>query len=131
MRGRAQSLGHRLELGRMDGAEAQGDAGLLREAALELLENACRHGDTIAPIVISVDSTAGRVALVVSSSGPAVTLEPIEADGDGSGLGIAIVQWIAAAHGGELEYTHFEGSNRFALVLRSPKGAVTITGNGR
>src|SRR6185295_4846953 len=123
MRGRARALGHHLALGTMDGAEAYGDAGLLREAALELLENACRHGDTSAPIEISVDSTPGRAALTVVSAGPSVTLEPADPDSDSSGLGIAIVQWIAQAHGGTLEYTRLEERNRFTVVLRSANGS--------
>jgi signal transduction histidine kinase len=118
MRGRAQSLGHRLELGQMDGAEVMGDAALLREAVLELLENACRHGETGAPIVIQVQSAPDSAALRVESPGPPVETDASASDQNGEGLGIAIVQWIAAAHGGTLEYARASDANRFSLVLR-------------
>ncbi len=44
MRGRAQALGCRLELTQVDPVVVTGSEPLLREALIELLENACRHG---------------------------------------------------------------------------------------
>ncbi len=118
MRGRAQALGHRLELGQVDGLEVRGDEGLLREAALELLENACRHGLPATPIRMVVRRRGADALLEVLSDGPEGT-----PTSDGSGLGLAIVRWIAGAHGGALE-TGWEGRRRrFAVVLPATAGA--------
>ena len=45
-RARAKALGQHLELDEITDCELTGDEALLREALLELLENACRHGET-------------------------------------------------------------------------------------
>ncbi len=111
MRGRAQAIGHHLELGEMDGVEVLGDEGLLREAALELLENACRHASTDAPIRVMVRSSENEARLEVVSTGDAVAPE------EGVGQGLAIVRWIANAHGGSLQYTHQGRTNLFSLSV--------------
>jgi signal transduction histidine kinase len=115
MRGRAQGLGHRLELGEMAGIEVLGDEGLLREAVLELLENACRHGSARAPIVLAVRRERGEALLEVSSAGsPGLTASEEEG---GERLGLAIVRWIATAHGGTLLHSHDGSTNRFGVAL--------------
>ncbi len=115
MRGRAQALGHRLELGAMTGIEIMGDEGLLREAALELLENACRHGSAEAPIVITVRRDADSATLEVASAGPAAA-DRTDERGDAR-LGLTIVRWIAKAHGGSLGTIHHEGRNLYAISI--------------
>lgn len=111
MRGRAQSLKRQLALGTMDGVEVSGEEGLLREAALELLENACRHA---APgeIVIAVRQEGSLGALDVSSVGPTL----VDAGG-GDGLGLSIIEWIATSHGGTFKHTHLDGRNHYTLRI--------------
>lgn len=121
MRGRAQAAGHRLELIQMEEAEVLGDGGLLREAALELLENACRHGTTEAPIGLAVRRTTSGVTLEVQSMGPATG--PAPTDGSGDRLGLAIVRWIATAHGGTLSVERSGEVNVFAITLPATAGA--------
>lgn len=121
MRGRAQMLGHRLELGEMVGAEVMGDAGLLREAALELLENACRHGSVESPIVVAVRQAGDTATLEVASAGGTV-MERTEDRAD-SGLGLTIVQWIASAHEGSLSVTHHGGTNRYGMSIPLTTGS--------
>jgi signal transduction histidine kinase len=111
MRGRAQAVGHHLELGEMAGVEVLGDEGLLREAALELLENACRHGRTGAPIRVMVRSNGAEARLEVANSGARVD------SGEGAGLGLAIVRWIATAHGGSLQYAYQGQTHLFSLTM--------------
>lgn len=115
MRGRAQALGHRLELGEMAGIEVMGDEGLLREAALELLENACRHGSSEAPIVIAVRQEGSQALLEVASAGPVSDAVPEVTSAEQ--LGLAIVRWIASAHGGTLRHVHDGEANIFRVVL--------------
>jgi signal transduction histidine kinase len=111
MRGRAKALNRQLALGTMEGVEVLGEEGLLREAALELLENACRHA---APgeIVISVWQDGRIGALEVRSAGPS-----IDRARTGEGLGLSIIEWIAISHGGELELTHDHGTNQYTLKI--------------
>jgi signal transduction histidine kinase len=72
MRGRAAALGRRLELGAMDPAEIRGNEPLVREAVLELLENACRHGNAERPIRVSTRNGGAMACIEVTSSGDQV-----------------------------------------------------------
>lgn len=108
MRGRAMALGRSLAIGQAEPIIVRGNAPLLQEAMLELLENACRHGTSDEPVTASCTLVDGRVAIDVTSGGR----EFSAATGDGvgmhsrsdnrasSGLGIAIVRWVAESHGG-------------------------------
>jgi signal transduction histidine kinase len=120
MRGRAQALGHRLELGEMTGVEVMGDEGLLREATLELLENACRYGSREAPIVIAVRRGADGATIEVASAGDTV---PDPADDHGNArLGLTIVRWIASSHGGSLGTTRRGATNVYAISIPVANG---------
>ncbi len=99
MRARASSLGRTLSLGDISPAVVRGNAPLLREALLEMLENGCRHGAVGVSVTTDVKEADDEVQVLVSSgrpngSGPAP---------DGRGLGQAIVSWIAVGHGGRFE----------------------------
>jgi signal transduction histidine kinase len=109
-RARAHALGRGLELGTMDAVEVAGDAMLLREAVMELIENACRHSVGDGPVRIGVAVRGGTAVVAVDNPGP-----PLPADwearapgphaGSGSeprGLGLALLRWIATVHGGRL-----------------------------
>lgn len=113
MRARAHALGRRLELGRMDAVSVAGSEALLREAVLELLENACRHGEQQTPVRLSVSAANGSAVLAVSNGVAAVT----EAPAPGHGLGLQVVEWIASEHGGQVERNTEPGSVSFALTL--------------
>ncbi len=139
MRGRAGALGRQLELATMDPAEIRGNEPLVREAVLELLENACRHGGAGGAsdaIRISTLNGAGRARIEVASSGTPVAASALEESAgagrtDRPGLGLSIVRWIAAVHGGELTYRHASGINTFVLELAStPPGEEAATGAG-
>lgn len=121
MRGRAQALRRHLELGQVDALTVRGSAALLREACLELIENACRHGSETVPIRISVHADSGAACLTVESGGAPPPSAPIEsAPGDpldAHGLGLVIVRWIVGQHGGQLVHTHRAGVNAYAARL--------------
>jgi len=122
MRGRAQSLGCRLDLGTMDPAEVTGNEPLVREAVLELLENALRHGDHRSPIRVSTLNGGQGARIEVASSGEPIAPARLaeqedDATPDRSGLGLSIIRWIAATHGGRLAYARNADVNTFTLEL--------------
>lgn len=129
MRGRARALGCRLDLARMDAAEILGNEPLVREAVLELLENACRHGDASRPIRVATLNGGLTARIEITSGGGPVALAALEepkeaADTRGGGLGLSIVRWIAQVHGGELAYRHEGPDNTFALILATAPAAL-------
>ncbi|HST38902.1 MAG TPA: HAMP domain-containing sensor histidine kinase, partial [Conexibacter sp.] len=106
----------RVELGRVDGAVANGDEDALRRALGNLIENAVVHGPPGEPVTVSLVYTAGRAAITVRDAGPG----PAAADREhlferfwrreagrergraGAGLGLAIVQGVVHAHRGSI-----------------------------
>jgi signal transduction histidine kinase len=110
MRGRASALSRTLEFGTVEEVVVQGAAMLVREAVLELLENACRHGTAQLPVQLSVFRTGTRGLIQVTNAGP-----PIGAAAPSGGLGLSIVRWVAEMHGGEME-----------VARRGPLNAVTL-----
>ena len=116
MRARAQALGRTLALGEVAPVVVRGNAHLLQEALLELLENGCRHGAATAPVTTSVLATADGAMIEVRS---AVDADAAPVDAPGRGLGLAIVAWIAAAHGGYIARHADDGIDVAELHLRS------------
>ena len=114
MRGRAQRARRSLELDRVDSAVAHGNAQLLREALMELVENALKHGGD-GPVRISAYTEGDRAHLAVASAGPPIET-PAQPRVDGGGLGLSILRWIAAMHRGELTYAAADGVNTFTLT---------------
>jgi len=119
MRGRADALGRKLELGAMDHAEVVGNEPLIREAVLELLENACRHSAGGHAIRVSTYNGAEARVEIVSAGSPAA----VESTSDGAHMGLAIVKWIAGTHGGRLSHRHADGANAFSLELKPSKSS--------
>jgi signal transduction histidine kinase len=113
MRARAHSLGRRLELGTMDAVSVTGSESLLREAVLELLENACRHGAQQTAVRLSVTAVNGAAVVDVSNG----VSGAVEAPAPGHGLGLQVVDWIAVAHGGHVTRNSEPGKVSFALTI--------------
>lgn len=113
-RARAAQFGRPLAYGVLDAAVVRGDDALLREALLELLENACRHGLEASPISVSVEADASHARLTVESV-RASTPSPVPS-ATPSGLGQRIVRWIAEAHGGDFQVRHDDTGRYMATV---------------
>ena len=96
-----------------DGVPVEGDAPLLREALGNLLDNALRYGAEQGVITLAVQRQDDGVQLWVDDDGAGI--DPTErgrvterfyrasSQGDGCGLGLAIVAEIAQRHGAALE----------------------------
>ncbi len=117
MRARATALGRSLAIGNAEPIVIRGNAALLQEALLELLENACRHGTNDAPVTVSCYRDTTRCVLDVSSTGAPFALPSESPARDATGLGLSIVRWVANAHHGELAIMRNEYSNTVRLTF--------------
>jgi signal transduction histidine kinase len=107
------------------------DPDRLAQVCSNLLGNAIEHGDANAPVVARVDGSDEKfVALVVLNVGRPIAAELLQhlflpfrraggGPGGGVGLGLYIVEQIAAAHGGSVTAESDAESTRF--VVRLPR----------
>jgi signal transduction histidine kinase len=107
-----------------------------------LVDNAVRHNDPRGAIEVSTTQRDGQAALSVANSGPVIPpseisrlLQPFQqlatthtSNGDGHGLGLAIVQAIATAHGATLTVRARPGGGLHVEVSFPAGGAATIQG---
>lgn len=124
----AEEAGKALEARIADGVMLHGDAGLLRQALANLLENAIGHGGAR----ITLELVPGPV-VGVTDDGPGIPQEEREAvlrrfhrldrsrSTPGTGLGLALVAAAAAAHGGTVRIEDAGPGTRAVLDLR-PEG---------
>lgn len=121
----------RLELGSTPAVLVHAQA--LRRAVDNLVENAWRHG--AAPVVLRTGAGAAGVWIEVADHGPGIPPAELErmrqpfvrggggarAGIPGAGLGLAIAERVARAHGGALELHSAPGAGlRARLVLARP-----------
>jgi signal transduction histidine kinase len=109
----AEDTGHRLAFAGGAPVWIEGDAELLTQMTVNLVENALRHTPQGCTVRLSVGEAAGEPVLTVSDDGPGVPdaersrlfdrfyrLERSRST-SGSGLGLALVQAVARLHRGE------------------------------
>ena len=128
----AKGKGVNVSMGATAPVVVQGDAGALRRALLNLVDNAGKYTPAGGSVVISLERAGQSVALVVEDSG--IGIDPADArrifepfvrldagrsrDTGGSGLGLAIARSIVLAHGGTLEVqSRPDGGSRFTIAL--------------
>jgi two-component system, OmpR family, sensor histidine kinase VanS len=126
----------------LDPAPLIGDEALLRQLVANLVQNAIRHNHRGGDVVVgtSRDAATSRVELRIENSGDAYTAaaaaqlaEPFlrgagrTTRGDserGYGLGLALVERIAAVHDGTLTIAPRPGGGLIAAVTLPARGAV-------
>lgn len=122
-----------LEAQLADGVVAPVDGVALRQAVLNLLDNAVKYGPAGQTIQVGVSRLPGNVSLIwVEDQGPGVPEEDRAAIWEpysrlarhresavaGSGIGLAVVRRIAVRHGGSVRVeTGMEGGARFVIQL--------------
>lgn len=105
-----------------------GDRVSLREALSNLIHNALRHGARQA-LEVAVRREAGQVVVEVRDDGPGIpharwqhVREPFHSRGEeqrGAGLGLAIADQVARAHGGTLSFRSEPGVG-FTVIVTLP-----------
>lgn len=124
-----------LKIGEVNGRIVHADATRLRQSLLNLLSNAVKFTPPGGRVHVGVKSSADRVAIAVTDTGPGIPAEHLErifkpfeqARSDamqGAGLGLAIARGIAEAHGGSLTATSTPGKGS-TLTIAVPGGAAS------
>jgi two-component system phosphate regulon sensor histidine kinase PhoR len=116
--------------------EAPVDAGLLRLAVDNLLDNAHKYAPLAAPYRVIVRDEASRLVVEVSDRGPGIAQrdqrrifapferldDKLSRETEGSGLGLSLVAAVLLAHGGEVRVESELGQGaKFVLVFMKPK----------
>jgi two-component system, OmpR family, sensor histidine kinase KdpD len=112
------------------------DAGQLRRAFANLIENALRYGDH-EPVSVRARVSGGRILMRVVDQGPGIPLAEQEriftpfyrgadAAGQGSGLGLAIVRGLVEANGGHVHVESLPGQGTSFVVDLPLPSAVPV-----
>jgi heavy metal sensor kinase len=147
---RARERGIRLELRIGETPQIRGNAALLAQLLLNLLDNALRHTPSGGQITLGVRTSSDGVRVEVTDSGIGIAPEHLphvlerfyRADParsrarGGSGLGLAICDWIARVHDGRLELLSQPGRGTTARICLPTDAAVKAStidrrGSGR
>src|SRR5262249_52798128 len=115
--------------------EVMADRIVLRQALLNLLDNAIKHSPEGGRVRVLVGKRAGIPLIEVIDNGPGIPLEHQEAifqrfyrvdpararSAGGVGLGLCIARWAVELHGGRIELESEEGKgSTFRIVCAAP-----------
>jgi two-component system OmpR family sensor kinase len=131
---RAMDPARRIDLQGPPTLSVTGDEDRLRQVLANLLSNALTHTPAGSPVVITLRDLGGRAEVDVADRGPGLSPEVVQhvfepfyraneardrGDGSqGAGLGLAIVDAIAQAHGGSVSVRSVPGEgSTFCVVI--------------
>jgi signal transduction histidine kinase len=122
--------GVHVELDVEPGLAVRGDARLLRLVPFNLLDNALKHAPAGSPIAVAARREGPLVLLRVADRGPGVPaadreriferyvrLSASSADVGVGGVGLAVVRWVAEAHGGAAKLAAGDAGATFEVRL--------------
>ncbi len=129
----AEDRRQQIDLGSDDGlAPVYGDRAVLREALINLLDNAIKYSPDGARIAVRLRGMNGRASVEITDQGPGIAPEHQERIFErfyridkarsrqlgGAGLGLAIAKWAIDAHGGSIELeSHIGSGSTFRVLL--------------
>ena len=101
------------------------DGGAVRRILVNLLDNAIRHGPDGQHLRVVVDHGSDSLLLVVEDEGPGIPMSQRErvwlpyarGENGGSGLGLAVVRYLARLHGGDAVVGELESGARIEVRL--------------
>jgi signal transduction histidine kinase len=131
---RASATEHRLEVARVEPAEAHADPERVLQIGRVLVENALVHTPGGTAVRLETGTEGGRAVLAVVNDGPPIPLDAqrqvferfFRLDGtraSGSGLGLAIARELAEVMDGRIELESREAWTRFTLALPTASAA--------
>lgn len=146
----AQAKGVTLTVDEFEQAEALGDAVLLRQLVMILLDNALKFTPAGGQVQVRVSTLANRPTLVVEDTGigiaeaqlphifdrfyrgdPARSRGTANGGSEGAGLGLSIARWIADAHGAEIAVSSVLGrGTRMTVQFPVTEETNAIRGSG-
>jgi len=129
---RAQGTGVAVRAEEIEPATVLGEAGAIRRAVLNLVDNAVKYTPAGGKVSLFLLARDGHALIVVQDTG--IGIEPVDAarifdpfvrldaarsrDAGGAGLGLALVKSIVAAHGGTVDLDSAPGAgSRFTIRL--------------
>jgi heavy metal sensor kinase len=123
-----------------DDVDARADEARLRQAIMNLLDNAIRHTPAGGRVSVAVERMTDALSVAVTDGGPGipapdaervfqrfVRLSPARREGEGAGLGLPIARTIVEAHGGTLVLERSDPSGS-TFLLRLPRSAAASLG---
>lgn len=134
----AEEKGIEIRLRRASHAVAMADRQTLRQAAINILDNAIKYSPPRRPIEVETACTDGRCSLSVRDAGPGIAREHHSRifdrfyrvdkartrEAHGTGLGLSIARWAVMANHGEILLDSAEGrGSRFTISLPAASAA--------
>lgn len=124
----ADTRGVRLEVDSSRAGEARVDPDQLRQALQNLVRNGVEATPEGGAVTLAARRTDDGVELAVRDSGPGIPAEDLPRIFDlyfttkprGTGVGLAVTQQIATAHGGSIEVDSLPGAGT-RMILRLPR----------
>lgn len=118
-------------LGHEDQVTVVGDRDLLKQLILNLVDNSLKYTPAGGKVTLSLHQDGDRARIVVQDTGPGIAPEEIplifqrfyraanseQRISGGAGIGLAISDWIAKAHGGEIVVESQVGKGSLFTVI--------------